>query len=104
MCGAEWNGDDIRKLTRAARRVETLEAREGADMLQFASGTPSVRLQLIPPFARPAAAYAAGSFVLLASYEPCTPGLREPLMRYLRQARDGQILTDVILTRVPATS
>jgi hypothetical protein len=86
---------------RLTRRVETLEARKGADTLRFASDTAAVRLQLVPPFARPASAYAVAPLVLLASYEPCTPGLREPLIRYLRQDRAGHVLTDVMLTRAP---
>ena len=85
--------------TQVTRRVETLEAWEGADTIRFTSETAAVRLQLIPPFARPAATYAVGPLVLLASYEPCVPGLRDPLIRYLRQDSRGRVETDVLLQR-----
>ena len=81
------------------RRVETLESRSGADTIRHASDSASVRLELIPPFARPAAVYSVSRFVLLASYEPCSPGLREPLIRYLRKDTEGQVATDVLLRR-----
>jgi hypothetical protein len=81
------------------RRVETLESRPDADTIRHASDTASVRLELIPPFARPAAVYPIGPLVLLAAYEPCSPGLREPLIRYLRQDAHGRVATDVLLRR-----
>jgi hypothetical protein len=81
------------------RRVETLESQSGADTIRHASDTTSVRLELIPPFARPAAVYPVSPFVLLASYEPCSPGFREPLIRYLRTDVDGKVATDVLLRR-----
>jgi hypothetical protein len=81
------------------RRVETLESQSGADTIRHASDTASVRLELIPPFARPAATYAVSQFVLLASYEPCSPGVREPLIRYLRTDAQGKVATDVLLQR-----
>jgi hypothetical protein len=81
------------------RRVETVESRPDADTIRHASDTASVRLELIPPLPRPAAVYPVGSFVLLASYEPCLPGLREPLIRYLRQDHQGRVATDVMLRR-----
>jgi hypothetical protein len=81
------------------RRVETLESRSGADTIRHASDTASVRLELVPPFSRPAAVYPVSSFVLLASYEPCSPGLREPLIRYLRTDIQGKVTTDVLLRR-----
>jgi hypothetical protein len=81
------------------RRVETLETRPGADTIRFASDTASVRLELIPPFARPAAVYPVSPLVLLASYEPCGLGLREPLIRYLRRDAKGRVATDVLLLR-----
>ena len=84
------------------RRIETIEARRGADTLRYASDTATVRLQLLPPFAQPAAAYTVGSLVQLASYEPCSPHLREPLIRYLRHDREGRVMTDVMLSRASA--
>jgi hypothetical protein len=81
------------------RRVETLESGPEADTIRHRSDTASVRLELIPPLARPAAVYAVGPLVLLASYEPCLPGLREPLIRYLRQDHQGRVATDVLLQR-----
>lgn len=81
------------------RRVEILESLPYADTIRQASDTASVRLELIPPLARPAAVYPVGRHVLLASYEPCDVGLREPLIRYLRQNNDGQVATDVMLRR-----
>jgi hypothetical protein len=81
------------------RRVETLESRPETDTIRHASDTASVRLELIPPLARPAAVYPVGPLVLLASYEPCLPGVREPLIRYLRQDTQGGVATDVLLRR-----
>ena len=81
------------------RRVETLESMPEADTIRHWSDTASVRLELIPPMARPAAVYPVGPLVLLASYEPCLPGLREPLIRYLRQDDHGRVATDVMLQR-----
>jgi hypothetical protein len=81
------------------RRVETLESRPETDTIRHASDSASVRLELIPPAARPAAVYLVSPFVLLASYEPCLPGLREPLIRYLRQDAAGRVAADVILRR-----
>jgi hypothetical protein len=81
------------------RRVETLETRPGADAIRHASDTASVRLELVPPGARPAAVYPVSPLVLLASYEPCSLGLREPLIRYLRQDSQGHVATDVLLRR-----
>jgi hypothetical protein len=81
------------------RRVETLETLPGADTIRLASDTASVRLELIPPGGRPAAVYPVSSLVLLASYEPCGLGMREPLLRYLRRDADGQVATDVLLQR-----
>jgi hypothetical protein len=79
--------------------VETLETRPGTDTIRHAADTASVRLELIPPFARPAAVYPVGPLVLLASYEPCGLGRREPLIRYLRQDAGGRVVTDVLLRR-----
>ena len=45
---------------------------------------------------------AVGPLVLLASYEPCVPGRRDPLIRYLRHDRAGRVLTDVMLERASA--
>jgi len=84
---------------RVTRRVETVETGPGADTIRFASDTASVRLEFVSPAARPAAAYAVGPLVLLASYEPCASGLRKPLIRYLRQDTAGAIATDVMLAR-----
>jgi len=81
------------------RRVETLETRPGADTIRHQSDTASVRLELVPPLSRPAAVYRVGPFVLLASYEPCTPGLSQPLIRYLRLDTSGELATDVLLQR-----
>ena len=85
--------------TQVTRRVETLESRPDSDTIRHASESASVRLELIPPLARPAAVYPVGPLVLLASYEPCLPGLREPLIRYLRQDHQGRVATDVMLQR-----
>jgi len=81
------------------RRVETLETRPGADTIRHASDTASVRLELVPPFSRPAAVYPVSPLVRLASYEPCSPGLRQPLIRYLRLDARGGLATDVLLQR-----
>jgi hypothetical protein len=81
------------------RRVETLEERSGSDAIRQASDTASVQLELIPPTGRPAAVYPVGLFVMLASYEPCSPALREPLIRYLRRDTQGRVATDVLLRR-----
>ena len=81
------------------RRVETLESLPHADTIRHLSDTASVRLELIPPLARPAAVYPVGRYVLLASYEPCDAAMREPLIRYLRQEKGGRVATDVMLRR-----
>jgi hypothetical protein len=86
-------------LSQVTRRVETLEARAGADTIRFSSDTAAVRLEFIPPFARPAAVYSIGAHVLLASYEPCGSRERRPLIRYVRQDADGRVATDVLLQR-----
>ena len=78
------------------------EARAGADTIRHASDSAAVRLQLVPPFARPAAAYAVGPVVLLAAYDPCPPGFREPLIRYLRRDQADHVQTDVMLQRSAA--
>lgn len=85
--------------SQVVRRVETLESGPDGSAIRHASETASVRLERIPPLARPAAAYAVGPLVLLASYEPCLPGVREPLIRYLRQDDQGRVATDVLLRR-----
>lgn len=85
--------------THITRTVETLESRPGTDTIRFSSDTASVRLEFIPPFARPAAVYSIGSHVLLASYEPCSPGRPQPLIRYVRQDNEGRVATDVLLQR-----
>jgi hypothetical protein len=84
------------------RRVETAEVRPGADTIRNTSDTAAVRLQFIATAGRPAAAYAVGPDVLLASYEPCALGLREPLIRYLRHDTAGRVATDVMLQRETA--
>lgn len=81
------------------RRVETIETSADTDTIRHSSDTASLRLELIPPFSRPAAVYAIDSQVRLASYEPCGAGLRTPLIRYLRQDETGQVATDVLLQR-----
>jgi hypothetical protein len=81
------------------RRVETLEARPGADTIRYASDTATVRLQFLTPAGRPAAVYPVGPGVLLAAYEPCTPGSRNPLIRYVREDESGGVATDVMLQR-----
>jgi hypothetical protein len=58
-----------------------------------------VRLELIPPGGRPGAVYPVGPLVLLASYEPCSPAPREPLIRYLRRDAKGRVAVDVLLRR-----
>jgi hypothetical protein len=85
--------------TRVTRTVETLESRPEADTVREASDTAAVHLQFIPPLSRPAAVYAVGSLVRLASYEPCGAGQQQPLIRYLRQDADGRVATDVLLQR-----
>ena len=85
--------------SQVTRRVETLEVRAGADTIRFSSDTAAIRLEFIPPFARPAAVYSLGADVLLASYEPCGPGQYQPLIRYVRQDADGRVATDVLLQR-----
>ena len=84
---------------RVTRRVETLESAPHADTIRHLSDTASVRLELIPPLARPAAVYPVGPRVMLASYEPCDAAWREPLIRYLRQDSEGRVATDVMLRR-----
>ena len=84
------------------RRVETLETRPGADTVRHASDTASVRLELVPPFARPAAVYPVSALVRLSAYEPCVPGPREPVIRYLRRDVQGRVITDVLLEREAA--
>jgi hypothetical protein len=81
------------------RRVETLEDRPGTPIIRHGSAAASVRLELIPPGGRPAAVYPVGPLVLLASYEPCSPALNEPLIRYLRRDAQGRVATDVLLRR-----
>ena len=85
--------------TRVTRRVETLESRSGADTIRQASDTASVQLEFIAPSARPAAVYAVGSSVRLASYEPCGASSQQPLIRYLRFDAGGGVATDVLLQR-----
>ena len=85
------------------RRVETLETRPGVDPIRYASDTASVRLELVPPFARPAAVYPVSALVRLSAYEPCVPGIQEPLIRYLRRDGDGGVATDVMLQRTSPT-
>ena len=83
------------------RRVETVEAGR-SDTLRFASDTAAVRVEFLPPAARPAAVYTVSPHVLLASYEPCGQGPLEPLIRYLRQDSEGRVATDVMLQRESA--
>ena len=85
--------------TQLTRRVETLESRRDGDTIRHVSDTASVRLELVPPFASPAAVYPVGPLVVVASYEPCGPDLRAPLIRYLRRDAKGQVVTDVLLRR-----
>ena len=85
--------------TRVTRSVETLESRPGSDTIRHLSDTASVHLEFIPPLERPAAIYAVGPLVRLASYEPCGPDRGQPLIRYLRLDRDGRVVTDVLLQR-----
>jgi hypothetical protein len=89
----------IAEEAQVTRRVETVEVGPGADTIRHASPAAAVRLQFIAPAGRPAAVYTVGPAVLLASYEPCPPGLREPLIRYLRHDAAGRIATDVMLQR-----
>lgn len=92
----------VAEKAQVTRRVETVEVRPGADTIRNASDAAAVRLQFLAPAGRPAAVYAVGPAVLLASYEPCPPGLREPLIRYLRHDAAGRVATDVILQRESA--
>jgi hypothetical protein len=84
------------------RRVETLETRPGSDTIRHASDTASVRLELVPPFGRPAAVYPVSALVRLMAYEPCVSDMREPLIRYLRRDTQGRVITDVLLEREAA--
>lgn len=84
------------------RRVEILETGPDADTIRHTSDTASVRLELLPPFVRPAAVYPVHPLVLLASYEPCGGGTREPLIRYIRRDGRGRVATDVVLRREAA--
>lgn len=85
--------------SQVTRRIETLEVQAGGDTMRFSSDTAAIRLEFIPPFARPAAVYALGVDVLLASYEPCGAGQYQPLIRYVRRDADGRVATDVLLQR-----
>ena len=84
------------------RRVEVLETGPDADTIRHTSDTASVRLELLPPFVRPAAVYPVHPLVLLASYEPCGGGAREPLIRYIRRDGRGRVAADVVLRREAA--
>jgi hypothetical protein len=102
--------------TRVMRRVETIEARpDGRTTLHNATDTAAVRLELLPApsdsFNRrvtatsakatpnPAAVYAVGPRIVLASYEPCAVSGAAPRLRYLRRDADGHPVVDVMLRR-----
>jgi len=97
---------------RLTRRVESLELRAGRDSLRLANDTASVRLALLPPFrgsdvsgaggSDPAAVYALGPLVVLASYEPCATSVGEPRLRYLRRDVRGAVTMDLMLRRESA--
>lgn len=99
MIGAARSPAGAAKVT---RRVEILETGADADTIRHTSDTAAVRLDLLPPFVRPAAVYPVGPLVLLASYEPCDHGIREPLIRYIRHDGRGRVAADVMLRREAA--
>ena len=47
----------------------------------------------------PAAVYAVGPRIVLASYEPCALSVAAPRLRYLRRDADGHPVIDVMLRR-----
>jgi hypothetical protein len=101
--------------TRVVRRVETIEARPDGKTIHNATDTAAVRLELLPapPVAldgrvieasskaarNPAAVYAVGPRIVLASYEPCAVSGAIPRLRYLRRDADGHPVIDVMLRR-----
>ena len=101
--------------TRVMRRVETIEARPGGRTIRNATDTAAVRLELLPAppdslgrhvivagskaTPNPAAVYAVGSRIVLASYEPCAVSGATPRLRYLRRDADGHPVIDVMLRR-----
>jgi len=101
--------------TRVMRRVETIEARPDGKTTRDATDTAAVRLELLPapPVSfdgrvivtgskaplNPAAVYAVGPRIVLASYEPCAVSGATPRLRYLRRDADGHPVGDVMLRR-----
>ena len=101
--------------TRVMRRVETIEARPGGRTIRSATDTAAVRLELLPAppdslgrhvivagskaTPNPAAVYAVGPRIVLASYEPCAVSGATPRLRYLRRDADGHPVIDVMLRR-----
>ena len=101
--------------TRVMRRVETIEARPDGKTIRTATDTAAVRLELLPAppvsldgqvivvgskaMPNPAAVYAVGARIVLASYEPCAVSGATPRLRYLRRDSDGHPVIDVMLRR-----
>ena len=101
--------------TRVMRRVETIEARPDGRTFHNATDTAAVRLELLPTppdsfdhrvivasskaTRNPAAVYAVGPRIVLASYEPCAVSGAAPRLRYLRRDADGHPVVDVMLRR-----
>jgi hypothetical protein len=101
--------------TRVMRRVETIEARPDGKTIRNATDTAAVRLELLPapPVSldgrlivagskatpNPAAVYAVGPRIVVASYEPCAVSGATPRLRYLRRDADGHPVIDVMLRR-----
>jgi hypothetical protein len=101
--------------TRVMRRVETIEARPDGRTIRNATDTAAARLELLPAppdslgrrvivtgsnaTPNPAAVYAVGNRIVLASYEPCAATGATPRLRYLRRDADGHPVIDVMLRR-----
>ena len=101
--------------TRVMRRVETIEARPDGKTIRNATDTAAVRLELLPALpvslghrvivagakatTNPAAVYAVGNRIVLASYEPCAVSGATPRLRYIRRDADGHPVIDVMLRR-----
>jgi hypothetical protein len=96
---------------RVTRRVETIETRSDGKTVRLALDTAVVHLELLPApldslgrvvpdawsASAPAAVYAVGPRVVLASYEPCAASGATPRLRYLRRDAEGRRVIDVML-------
>ena len=103
--------------TRVTRRVETIETQRDGRTIRQAMDTAAVHLELLPALsdslgagsgsrggASPAAVYAVGSHVILASYETCAARGTAPRLRYLRRDGGGRAMVDVMLRRTSGGS